>query len=372
MIEKETKFNSPDHIFIISFALLIIIGLIVLTSASSFTACKKLNDCYFYLKHQVLYGLIPGLLFFIFFYFFKYQHLKKIALPFMVLTIFLLLFVFIPGVGFGAGETKRWISLAGFTFQPAEIAKLSFLIYIAAWLSKNKEQVASFKRVFVPFVVLLGIVSFLIILQPDIGTAVVLIASAIVVYFVAGAKWRHIGALGAGLLAALAFLIKIAPYRLNRIVAFLNPEIDPLGIGYHVNQALLAITSGGIFGRGLGRSHQKIQYLPEVISDSIFAVMAEELGFILMVLVVGLYFYLAFSIFRLSYRTDDLFGKLLATGIGFWFIFQTIINMGAMLRILPLTGIPLPFIGYGASNLVIFLAAFGIIVNIFRQNPSST
>lgn len=372
MAEKKTKLNPPDYIFIVSFSILIILGLIVLSSASYFAACQKLNDCYFYLKHQILFGLIPGLIFFIFFYFLNYKVLKKIAFPLLVISIILLILVFIPSIGFGTGETKRWISLGGFSFQPAEIAKLTFLIYIAAWFSKFKEQIKSFKKVFIPFVILLSVISLLIILQPDIGTAATLIASAVMVYFIAGAKWSHIGVLSAGLLGFLVLLIKIAPYRLARITAFLNPEIDPQGIGYHIQQAFLAISSGGIFGRGLGHSHQKIQFLPEVISDSIFAVMAEEFGFIAMVLVVCLYFYLAISIFRLTAKSVDDFGKLLAAGIGFWFIFQTVINMGAMLGIVPLTGIPLPFIGYGGSNLVIFLAAFGIVVNISRQIQSST
>lgn len=372
MPKQEIKIHSPDYVFMVSFALLVILGLVVLSSASSFTACQKLGDCYFYLKHQIFYGLIPGLVFFIFFYFLDYKVLKKIAFPLLVMSIALLILVFIPGIGFGSGEAKRWVSLGGFAFQPAEIIKLSFLIYLSAWFSKNREQITSFSHVFIPFVILLSIISFLIILQPDIGTVVTLIVSAVAVYFIAGARWLHIGILSAGLFSVLAFLIKFTPYRLARITAFLNPGIDPQGIGYHINQALLAINSGGIFGRGLGHSHQKIQFLPEVISDSIFAVMAEELGFIIMVLVVVLYFYIAFSMFRLSAKSIDDFAKLLAAGIGFWFIFQTIINMGAMLRILPLTGIPLPFIGYGGSNLVIFLAAFGIIVNISRQTSSSS
>ncbi len=364
---QEQELHQPDYIFIVSFVVLIILGLIILSSASYFISCEKFNDCYFYLKHQLLFGLLPGLALFLFFSYFNYQHLKKFALPLLILTILFLLAVFIPGIGFAKSEARRWIKIGGFVFQPSELIKLSFLIYLAAWLAKNRDKIKSVREIFIPFIILLALVSGLIALQPDIGTLMVIVSIALVIYFVAGAAWKHLIVLIGGLISLLVILIKIAPYRLARITTFFNPGIDPQGIGYHINQALLAIGSGGIFGRGLGHSHQKIYYLPEVISDSIFAVMAEEFGFILMVIVVGLYIYLAYRIFRIAGQANGNFGQLLAAGIGFWFIFQAIVNMGAMLNILPLTGIPLPLVGYGGSSLCAYLAAFGILVNISRQ-----
>lgn len=358
---------KPDYLIIISFSILIILGLIVLTSASYFIACQKFDDCYFYLKHQLLYGLLPGLGAFLFLCFFNLRYLKKTSLFLLILAVVLLISVFIPGLGLAKGEAQRWINIGGVVFQPSELTKLFFLIYLSAWLAKNKEKIRDFKQIFIPFTVLLSIISILIILQPDIGTLVVVVSSALVVYFIAGARWLHLCYLFAGMFSLIIILIKFVPYRLARIIAYLNPGIDPQGIGYHINQAILAIGSGGVLGRGLGHSQQKIYYLPEVISDSIFAVMAEEFGFILMVLVVGLYIYLAYRIFYMAALRDDMFAKLLSTGIGFWFIFQAIINMGAMLGLLPLTGIPLPLIGYGGSNLITFLAGFGIIINISRQ-----
>ncbi len=363
--------GAPDYYVIVSFFALIVLGLIALFSASYFTACQKFNDCYFYLKHQLFFGLLPGLVVFLFFYFFDYRRFRKISFVLFILTLFLLAAVLSPAVGLTKGDARRWIQVGNFVFQPSEIVKLSFLIYLTAWLAQNKNKIRSFKMIFIPFIIILGIVSLLIVLQPDIGTLSVIVAAALAVYFIAGAPWRYILFLVIGLVAVLVILVISAPYRLERIITFLKPEIDPGGIGYHINQAILAVGSGGIFGRGLGHSFQKIYYLPEVISDSIFAVMAEEFGFILISLVVFLYFYLAYRVFRLVKLCPDDFGQLLAAGIGFWFILQTIINMGAMLGLLPLTGIPLPFIGYGGSNMVIFFAAFGIIVNISRHAPEN-
>lgn len=362
---RSEKQGQPDYVLIVNFFILVVLGLIVLTSASYFTGCQKFNDCYFYLKRQLMHGILPGLALFLFFSFFNYQKLKRWALFCLILTILLLAIVFVPGLGFSKDEARRWVKL-GVVFQPSEFAKLAFVVYLTAWLAKHKDKIKSFGEVFVPFVIFLAIISTLIILQPNLGTLVIVVLTALAIYFMAGAPFYQFGLLAA--LSGFLFflLIKIAPYRLDRLMAFLHPETDPLGIGYHINQAILAVSSGRIFGRGLGYSFQKIFYLPEVVGDSIFAVMAEEFGFILMLAVVALYFFLAFRIFRLAFSTDNVFGKLLAGGIGFWFIFQTIVNMGAMLGLLPLTGIPLPLISYGGSSFVVFSAAFGILTNISR------
>jgi len=362
---KRKELHQPDYILIISFFILIFIGLLILSSASYFVACEKFDDCFFHLKHQLLRGLLPGLILFLAFSLLNYQFFKKWSLVLFLLTLFLLGMVFIPGIGEAKDQAHRWVDL-GIVFQPSEIAKLAFIIYLSAWLSKNKDKIKS-KEIFLPFVIFLIIVSSLIMLQPDFGTLMVFISLAMVIYFIAGGNLIYLGGLIAVGIPSIIVLVRLAPYRLARITAFLHPELDPSGISYHITQAILAISSGGIFGRGLGYSSQKVSYLPEVISDSIFAVMAEELGFIATIIVIALYFYITYRIFRLATSSEQLFGKLLAVGIGFWFIFQTIINMGAMLGIFPLTGIPLPLIGYGGSSFVIFCAAFGILVNISRQ-----
>jgi len=358
--------GQPNYILMINFFILIIIGLVILFSASYFLGCEKFDDCFFYLKRQLIRGVLPGLAMFLFFYFFDYQKLRKLSFFSMILTFILLGIVFIPGIGFAKNEARRWINI-GFLFQPSELAKLTFIIYLAAWFSKNQKNIKSFKQVFLPFLILLCMVSVLIILQPDLGTLIVFLSIAVVLYFLAKGSLLLIGFLGVTSIPLIIGMVKVAPYRINRITAFLHPETDPLGIGYHVNQAILAISSGGLFGRGIGYSVQKVHSLPEVVSDSIFAVMAEELGFILISVVVLLYLILVYQIFSLAGQTKDYFPKLLAGGIGFWFIFQAIVNMAAMLGLLPLTGMPLPLIGYGGSNFVIFCAAFGILMNISRQ-----
>ncbi len=363
---KKKEFHQPDYILIISFFILIFIGLLFLSSASYFVACEKFDDCFFHLKHQLLRGLLPGLILFLAFSFFNYQFFKKWSLILFLLTLFLLGMVFLPGIGLAKDQAHRWVDL-GIVFQPSELAKLAFVIYLSAWLSKNKDKIKSFKEVFLPFVVFLIIVSVLIILQPDFGTLMVFLSLAMVIYFMAGGRILYISGLIVVAVPAVLYMLQKTSYSWDRITAFLHPELDPSGIGYHITQAILAISSGGILGRGLGYSSQKVSYLPEVISDSIFAVMAEELGFVAILIVIVLYFYMTYRIFRLAALSDQFFGKLLAVGIGFWFIFQTIINMGAMLGIFPLTGIPLPLIGYGGSSFVVFCVAFGILVNISRQ-----
>ena len=363
---KKKEFHQPDHILIISFFVLIFIGLLMLYSASYFVDCREYNDCFFHLKRQLVRGFLPGLILFLILSFFNYKFFKKWSLILFLLTLFLLAMVFIPGIGLAKEQAHRWVNL-GIIFQPSEFAKLAFIIYLSAWLSKNKDKIKSFKEVFFPFCIFLAIVSVLILLQPDFGTLMVFVSFSIVIYFIAGGKILYIGGLISIAIPSVLFLVQRTSYSWDRITAFLHPELDPSGIGYHITQSILAISSGKIFGRGLGYSSQKVSYLPEVISDSIFAVMAEELGFITILIVIALYFYITYRIFYLAFSSDQFFGKLLAVGIGFWFIFQTTINMGAMLGIFPLTGIPLPLIGYGGSSFVVFCAAFGILVNISRQ-----
>jgi cell division protein FtsW len=241
------------------------------------------------------------------------------------------------------------------------------LLYLATWLDKKQKGIKDWKYGFVPFVTILGVISFLIVMQPDIGTMSVIIITAISIYFVAGAKFSHLAVLGASGAALFLALIKIAPYRMARLTVFLNPEIDPQGIGYQINQALLAIGSGGLFGRGLGKSIQKYNYLPEASGDSIFAVIAEELGFIRILLLIALFMILTIKGYKIAKNSPDFYGKLIATGITSWICFQAFLNMAAISGLIPLTGIPLPFISYGGSALLFSLASMGILVNISKH-----
>jgi len=361
------KYHQPDYQFIILLGLILLIGLVALTSASAIVALQKFGDSYFFLKHQVIYGLLPGLILFFLFSKIDYHFYRRLAVWFMIFTIVSLVLVFIPGLGFARGEAKRWISIFGFSFQPAELTKLLFLIYLAVWFESRGKKIKSWSNTFVPLVIFLVVISALIALQPDIGTLAVVFAMTISIYFLAGGEIIHLIVLISGVMASIFLMIKIAPYRMARLITFLHPEIDQKGIGYHIRQALIAIGSGGLFGLGLGHSRQKFFYLPEAYSDSIFAVMAEEFGFFLTAGIVVLFFYFVYRGLKIAQKAPDKLGQLLAAGILSLFIFQTIINIGALIRLFPLTGIPLPLVSYGGSSMATFLAALGILVNISRQ-----
>jgi len=360
--------HQPDYSLIALLFIVIVFGLVMLSSATSVLGYDKFTDSYWYLKHQMLLGFLPGLLLFFVLSKINYQRLKKFYVLFFAASIILLMLVFIPGVGadFGTGS-RSWIYFLGISFQPAEIIKLTFLIFIATWLDKRQERLASFAYGFVPFMLYVGIMAALIIAQPDIGTLSIFLLIVFLVYFVAGAKWKHLGLIIIGAFTGLGILIKIAPYRMARLTAFLDPSADPQGVGYHINQALLAIGSGGWFGLGLGQSRQKFQYLPEVAGDSIFAIMAEELGFVLMLILIVLFLWMFIRMIKIAERAPDTFGYLLTIGIAVWLTGQFFVNVGAMLGILPLTGLPLPLISYGGTSMIAIMAAMGIVVNISKQ-----
>jgi len=363
-----TKGGTPDYLLIGCFFLIVFFGLAMLASASSVVSYQKFGTTYFYITHQLLLGFLPGLLFFYIASRIDYHILERFAPLFLILTIGLLSLVFIPGLGFGAGGAQRWVSLGPVVFQPSEVVKLTFLLYLAAWLAKRKgSAMRDISNGLMPFIILVGSVSLLVILQPDMGTMGVIALIAALMYFMSGAPLSHIAMMALGGIALFFILLQVAPYRMERFTVFLNPGLDPLGTGYHINQALLAIGSGGIFGRGFGLSRQKYAYLPEVVGDSIFAVIAEELGFILALGLIALFVFFTIRGLRIARRAPDTFGFLIAVGIITWIVFQAFINIGAMLAVLPLTGIPLPFISYGGTALIIGMTAVGILVNISRQ-----
>ncbi|PIW37225.1 MAG: putative lipid II flippase FtsW [Candidatus Kerfeldbacteria bacterium CG15_BIG_FIL_POST_REV_8_21_14_020_45_12] len=360
---------KPDTTLLVILGIILVLGLIMLSSASSVLSYQNYGDSYYLLKHQMLYGLLIGGIAFYAMSKINYHYWRSSAFPIAVITMLLLFAVFIPGVGVELLGAKRWINLGGFLFQPSEVVKLTFLIYLAAWLEKQGKEVTDPNFGLMPFLIMLGSLVLLIaVAQRDLGTTIVIAVISIVVYFVAGAPWRHLGLIGLGGLMAVAALIKVAPYRAARLTVFLNPEVDPQGIGYHVNQALLAIGSGGLFGLGLGHSRQKFNYLPEVATDSIFAIVAEELGFVFAVILVLLFLAFTIQALRVAKGASDRFGQLVAVGIAVWIGFQAFVNVGAMLSLLPLTGIPLPFISYGSSSMITLLAAAGLLANISRYS----
>ncbi|MFH1226239.1 MAG: putative lipid II flippase FtsW [bacterium] len=363
------NYHKPDYLLIGVIFIIIVFGLVMLSSASSAKAVKEFSDSYYYLKHQLFLGFFPGLVFLYLLARFDYRRWQKLSIFWLVASFALLLLPFIPGLGTNLGtSSKSWIDLGFFTLQPSEIVKLTFILYLANWFANRKwREVGNLYYGFLPFVLVLILVAVLVMAQPDIGTMSIIVAIALAIYFSAGASLLHLFWLFLAGAGGFTLLIKMKPYRVQRLLAFLNPGLDPQGIGYHINQALLAIGSGGWLGRGLGQSRQKFDYLPEMFGDSIFAVIAEELGFIMVIGLIILFIILMYRGLRLADRAPDMFGRLLAIGIVFWFVFQALVNIGAMAGLLPLTGLPLPFISYGGTALMTSLAAAGILINISRQ-----
>jgi cell division protein FtsW len=344
---------------------LLAVGLVMLLSASGPVGHQRFDDGLHFFKRQLLLGFLPGITLFLILKRIDYRFFQRFWKPALVLALGLLLLVFVPGLAGDWSEARSWIRFAGVSFQPVEAVKLLFLIFLAGWFAAlEPEQLRDFKGGFLPFVAALALVAVLIGLQPDLGSLTVLAGAAVIAWFVAGAAWLHLASLSGAGLVGLLLAMKAAPYRADRLMTFLHPEKDPLGIGYHINQAFLAIGSGGWFGLGLGHSRQKYLYLPETFGDSVFAVMAEELGFVMTLVFLGLLFGLFWRGLEVAREAPDNFGRVLAAGIIGWFLCQTLFNIGSMIGLLPMTGLPLPFVSYGSSSLVMTLAAMGILANI--------
>jgi len=360
------RFHKPDTIFIILITALVAFGLIMLASASGPLAFQKFGSSFYFLKHQLIY-LVIGVAAFVITAKIDYHKLDKLAWPFFILAALLLIAVFIPGVGASFGTSRSWVAVGSlFSFQPAEIMKLAFIMMSAHWLASHSGELNNWLGV-IKFLAFPAVVAVLLILQPDIGTLIIFGAITLAMVFVANMSWKYLVTLLALGLGGLAAAIMSAPYRAKRFMTFLHPELDPQGIGYHINQALLAIGSGGIFGLGYGHSRQKYQYLPEVNADSIFAVIGEELGFIFVAIFVIFLFILLARGVKIAKRAPDALGRYLVIGIICWITVQSFVNIAAMVGLLPLTGVPLPFVSAGGTALVAGLAGVGIIVNVSRQ-----
>jgi len=363
-IAKRGDGHQPDLVLLATIGLLLFFGLIFLSSASSNLAFYKYQDTYRFVKQQITHGLLPGLLFFYFAIRINYEYYRKISWLLLIASFGLLILVFLTSLS-GDYSAQSWIILGGFSFQPAELVKLFLIIFLAAWFEKRGSEMKDLKSTTIPFVIIMGLISFLIIKQPDIGTLSIIGAIALMMYYIAGAKLTHLWSiLAVGALAFVA-MVKAAPYRMNRITAWLNPDVDPQGIGWQIKQSLIAVGSGGWFGLGLGSSRQ-ISYLPQPANDSIFAVIAEELGFIFTLAFIVLFLILIYRGFKIARQSDDSFAKLLSIGITIWMALQVFINIGGMIKLMPLTGVPLPFISLGGTNLVVTLIAMGILANISK------
>ncbi|OJI06608.1 putative lipid II flippase FtsW [bacterium CG10_46_32] len=360
--------NHIDVALLIISVLILIGGMVMLFSASVAVGIERFGDANFFIKRQLMWlaiGLVAGYIG----YKVDYHYWQKWSLFILLGSILLLVTVFIPGIGAGGNGAQRWVNLGIASFQPSEFVKLSLVVYLAAWLSERGHQaIQDFKTGLIPIVAVLAVIGFLILKQPDLGTLIIIALIAIGMYFIGGAHTNHlIGLVGIGAAIAAA-AIALAPYRMARFTSFLNPSADPQGTGYHITQSLIAVGSGGFFGLGLGHSRQKFLYLPEVTGDSIFAVIAEELGFMGSITVIALFLLFFWRSIHIARRAPDAFGKLMAAGIGSWIVLQAFINIGAMLGVLPLTGVTLPLVSYGGSSLIVTLVAIGILLNISKTS----
>jgi len=360
--------GKVDRVLLTTVVVLLGIGLLMIASAGVLYGRTRFDDAYYFFKQQ-LFGLSVGMIFLFLCSYIDYRVWKRFVTPIFILALILLILVFVPGFGTSVYGASRWIELGPISFQPSEVMKLAMILYLSAWLSgKGKKRTADFIEGFVPFLAILSLVGFLIIKQPDTGTLGLIFLTSLSIFFASGANIRHIFSLFFAGLFALFVLIKMAPYRMQRFLVFMNPEHDPQGFGYQMTQALLAIGSGGFFGLGLGQSRQKFNYLPEPVTDSIFAVLGEEMGFFGASIIVILFLLFAWRGLHIASSAPDAFGKLMAVGIVSWVIFQALINMCAISGLIPLTGIPLPFISYGGTSLAVLLAAIGILLNISKHS----
>lgn len=349
-----------DFFLLVSVLFLTFFGLFIIYDASSFVAFRDFADKYHYVKDQIFW-IILGIIALFIFSKIDYHKFYNLAVPTLLVALGLLVAVFIPGIGVEVLGAHRWINLRFTVLQPSEFVKLALAIYLAAWFS-NKEKGRAWA-----FLMLLFSVLALVILEPDMGTAAIILAEGIVLYFLSGAKLVYFAIL-TPIIAVLGFIFaKLEPYRAARLATFLNVNENINSTSYHVRQILIALGSGGLMGVGLGNSLQKYAYLPENATDSIFAIIAEELGFLGACFIIGVFLIVVWRGFYIAITARDTFGKLLAGGIITFLAMQIFINLAAQTALLPLTGIPLPFISYGGSALIISLSAIGILINIGKQ-----
>ncbi len=363
---KITKTKAPDSIILGIVLALLVFGLMMISSAGVYISEIKFDDEFYYFKHQLFFGIIPGIIFLMISSRINYNFWKKISEIFFIFAILLLIAVFIPGLGVKLQGASRWLDLGPVSFQPTEMMKLAFIVYFAKWLEARREKIKDFQEGVMPFLIVLSVIGFLIMAQPDFGTLSAIVAIAILMFFLSGARLKHFLAIifFGGLLFLI--LIKIEPYRMNRFLAFLNPQTDPQGISYQINQAFLAIGSGGPFGVGIGKSRQKFKYLPEPIGDSIFAIIGEELGLVGTAGLLIVFLALFLRGIKIAQNAPDFFARNLAFGITIWILVQSFMNIMAIIGLMPLTGIPLPFVSYGSTSLIFSLVGIGILLNISR------
>ena len=326
-------------------------------------ALYKFNNRFHYLIYQTVF-LLVGIILFKFIKNIDLEFLKKKSNLFLFMSIVLLILVAIPGIGVVRNGSRSWFSIGPLGFQPSELSKIVLIIFLSKYLEKYHNKINKIKSNLFPVILVVGLIVLLIMLEPDFGSSMIIILTIIAMLFSSGLKYKFFGVLGILGLIGISIIIIIAPYRIARIVSFINPWKDPLGSGYQIIQSLYAIGPGGLFGHGLFSSRQKYFYLPEPQTDFIFAILCEELGFLLAGFVIFLFIILFYNIFVVSMKETDLFKKFLVIGIGSSLAIQTVMNLCVVVGLIPVTGVTLPFLSYGGSSLLVSMLSIAIILNI--------
>jgi cell division protein FtsW len=348
---------------------LTITGLVVVYSASFVISLAETATAttpgtpYYYIVRQAAWAVL-GVILMVIAMRTDYHIYRTLAVPIMLVTIGMLVAVLVVGVE--GGGAKRWLGVGEFTIQPSEFAKMAVIIYLAAWLVGKGDRLRSFEGGLIPFVVIIGSIGLLVMLQPNLGTTLVILAITVTMFFVAGASILQMLALGTTGIGCIFVLATVAGYRMERLTAYLHAETDPLGNGFQTLQALIALGNGGITGLGLGASRGKFFYVPESHTDGVFAILGEELGIVATSAVLLLYMILMFRGYQIARRARDDFGMLIATGVTTWITAQALINIGGITRVIPLTGVPLPFLSYGGNALASVLLAIGVLISVSR------
>jgi cell division protein FtsW len=346
-------------------------GFVMIYSASSSMALKKFSDAGYYLKRQALFAGL-GIAMLTIARLIPYRVYRQLVYPILFSAVIGLILVLVPKLGVELNHAKRWLNLGLFLVQPAEFAKVAWLIYLSVSLTKKQEKIKQFSIGFLPHILIYGILSLLLLMEPDFGSCVVMGALTVLLLATAGVPWRYLLSLIPFAMVALYKFVYLVPYRWERITAFLNPWVDPLDSGYHLIQAWIAVGSGGVWGKGLGAGQQKLFFLPEPFTDFIFAVVGEELGFAGVLILIGLFFMLFRTGLRIARNAPDLLGSLLALAMTLMLALQALVNMGVVVGLFPTKGLPLPFISYGGSALLANCLATGIVMNVARSGRRAT
>ena len=355
-----------DKLLLLAVIAIIIFGIIMIYSASSIWAEYKYQDSFKFVKAQSAFFLL-GLLCIFIISKLDINILYKKANLILLICFILLVLVLIPGIGSIRNGSRSWFGIGSLGIQPSEFAKLGLIIYVAKYLANNRKIIKDVKKGVLPILLVIGVFFVLIMLEPDFGTAMVIVLTLVVMIFISGVKlsfFIKVGLLG---LLGIVGLIIVAPYRMERIVSFLNPWVDPLGSGYQIIQSLYAIGPGGLLGQGFLNSHQKQFYLPEPQTDFIFSIISEEFGFLGILIVTSFIAFIFYRIIKIALKENNLFKKYLAFGLGFGIIIQSLLNIAVVIGLIPVTGVTLPFLSYGGSSLLISMISIGIILNISKK-----